>query len=184
MSEDMKKKKRIRSPLNEKEIEGLKAGDEVLLSGVILTARDQAHLRLCGMLERGEMLPVDLDGQVLYYCGPTPACKGRVIGSCGPTTSSRMDRFTSVLLARGVKGMIGKGSRSPETEEAIKKEKAVYFLAPAGAGAYLQTKVKDCEVLAFEDLGPEAIHKLTVEDFPLVVAIDNKGRDIYEKGEA
>jgi len=172
--------KRIQTPLTEDNIANLKAGDEVLLSGVILTARDQAHLRMCGLIDQGEELPVDLNGQVVYYCGPAPS-KDEPIGSCGPTTSGRMDRFTPPLLAKGMKGMIGKGRRSGELKGIIKKEKAVYFVAPAGAGAYLSKKVKASEVLAFEDLGPEAIRKLTVKDFPLIVAIDMEGRYIYEK---
>lgn len=175
-------KKRVKAPLKDSDILALKVGEVVLLSGDILTARDQAHLRLCKMIEAGEGLPVDLKGQVIYYCGPTPPMPGRVIGACGPTTSGRMDGFTPALLANGVKGMIGKGRRSAEVRESIKRAKAVYFAAPAGAGAYLSGKVTSCEVLAFEDLGPEAIYKLTVRDFPLIVAIDPAGRDIYGKG--
>ncbi len=171
--------KRINTPLTEKVIAALKAGDEVLLSGIVLTARDQAHLRLMEIIkDRGE-LPIDLKGQIVYYCGPAPAGPGRVIGSCGPTTSSRMDRFTPYVLEAGVKGMIGKGRRSFEVRKSIKRRKAVYFVAPAGAGAYLSEKVKACRVRAFEDLGPEAIYELEVEDFPLIVAIDMKGNDIY-----
>ena len=158
----------------------LKAGDEVLLSGVIYTARDQAHLRMMKMIEDGKNIPVDIKGQVIYYCGPTPPGK-RVIGSCGPTTSGRMDPFTPALIEAGLKGMIGKGLRSGAVINAIKKNKAVYFLAPGGAGAYLSERVKKCECIAFEDLGAEAIHMLEVEDFPLVVGVDASGRDIYEK---
>jgi fumarate hydratase subunit beta len=172
--------KKINTPLTEKVISGLKAGEEVLLSGIILTARDQAHLRLCGLIEKKEDLPIELDGQVIYYCGPTPSADN-VIGSCGPTTSSRMDSFTPALLGEGVKGMIGKGRRSSEVREAIKHEKAVYFAAPAGAGAYLKSRVLACEVVAFPDLGPEAIHKLTVEDFPLIVVVDAEGADMYAR---
>ena len=150
----------------------------MLLTGTIYTARDQAHLRFTEMISRKESLPVDLDGQVIYYCGPTP--KGeRVIGACGPTTSSRMDRFTPELLDAGLKGMIGKGRRSKEVKDSVKRNKAVYFLAPAGAGAYLSGKVKSCEVVGFDDLGSEAIHRLEVEDFPLVVGIDSNGDDIH-----
>jgi len=172
--------KHIQTPLNNKDIAKLKAGDEVLLSGVIYTARDQAHLRLCGMMNNREELPVDLAGQVIYYCGPAPSRDG-IIGSCGPTTAGRMDPFAPAFLNAGVKGMIGKGRRSPEVRKAIKQQGGVYFIAPGGAGAYLREKVRSCAIAAFEDLGPEAIYKLTVEDFPLVVAIDSHGRDIYEK---
>lgn len=170
----------IRTPLDKNTIASLRAGDEVLLSGVIYTARDQVHLRLCEMIKRSENLPVDLNGQVIYYCGPAPS-GSRVIGACGPTTSSRMDPFTPMLLEAGLKGMIGKGARSAEVTGAIKHNGAVYFLAPGGAGAYLSERVKKCEVVAFEDLGPEAIYRLEIEDFPLVVGIDCKGRDIYSK---
>ncbi|HNX91332.1 MAG TPA: FumA C-terminus/TtdB family hydratase beta subunit [Candidatus Omnitrophota bacterium] len=171
--------KNMISPLKEKDIKALRAGDEVSLSGVILTARDQAHLRLCELVRKGKPFPVDIKGQVIYYCGPTPA-GGSVIGACGPTTSSRMDEFTPELLELGLKGMIGKGKRSREVRESIRDEKAVYFVAPAGAGAYLSKRVRTCEVVAFEDLGPEAIYRLEVENFPLIVAIDSLGNDIYE----
>jgi fumarate hydratase subunit beta len=172
--------KRIQAPLDEKTITVLKAGDEVLLSGTILTARDQAHLKLCKMLEEKKELPVDLQRQVVYYCGPTPP-GSRVIGSCGPTTSGRMDSFTPALLEVGMKGMIGKGKRSPEVTAAVKKNKAVYFVAPAGAGAYLSEKVTASDVIAFKELGAEAIYRLEVKDFPLIVAIDCEGTDIYAK---
>lgn len=177
----MKKIKRITTPLDPKTVAGLKAGEQVLLSGVIYTARDQAHLRLSGLIERRKKLPVSLKGAIVYYCGPTPAPKGKAIGSCGPTTSSRMDAFTPVLVKAGLKGMIGKGKRSDAVKESIRRYKSVYFLAPAGAGAYLHTKVKSCKVIAFEDLGPEAIYRLEVVDFPLIVGIDPEGNDIYEK---
>ncbi|MGD2279249.1 MAG: FumA C-terminus/TtdB family hydratase beta subunit [Candidatus Omnitrophota bacterium] len=172
--------KNIKTPLDDKIITSLKAGDEVLISGVIFTARDQAHLRLIKLMEKNKELPVDLKGQVIYYCGPTPSGK-RVIGSCGPTTSGRMDKFTPQLLEAGMRGMIGKGRRSGAVREAIKREKAVYFVAPAGAGAYLSRRVKSSQVIAFEDLEAEAIYKLEVKDFPAVVAIDCEGRDIYSK---
>lgn len=177
----MSKSKHITTPLDAKTITGLKAGDEVLLSGVIYTARDQAHLRLAGLLKSGKKLPVALEGEVIYYCGPTPAPHGKPIGACGPTTSSRMDSFTPALLGAGLKGMIGKGRRSGEVLKNIKKHRAVYFLAPAGAGAYLSARVKSCEVVAFDDLGTEAIYRLEVEDFPLIVGIDAKGRDVYSR---
>jgi len=176
----MRKIKRIQAPFNDKDIAGLKAGDEVLLSGEIYAARDQAHFRVSEMIRLGAELPFDLKGQVIYYCGPAPS-DGRIIGSCGPTTSGRMDPFTPELLAAGVKGMIGKGRRDASVVKAIKRYGAVYFLAPAGAGAYLMSRVKKCEVVAFKDLGPEAVYRMTVEDFPLVTCIDSKGRDLYEK---
>jgi len=165
----MEEIKKINVPLADEDIRGLKAGEEVLLSGTIYTARDQAHLRMFELLKEGKPLPVDIHGQVIYYCGPTPA-GDRIIGSCGPTTSSRMDDFTPSLIEAGLSGMIGKGGRSNDVLEAIKNNGAVYFLAPAGAGAYLSTRVKKAEIAAFEDLGPEAIYRLEVEDFPVVVA--------------
>ena len=175
----MKNMKQIQTPLDNRIISSLKAGDEVLLSGVTYTARDQAHLRLCELMENKEDLPLDLEGQIIYYCGPAPS-RERPIGSCGPTTSGRMDPFTPKILSLGVKGLIGKGKRSDEVRNSIKKHKAVYFAAPGGAGAYLSTKVRKSEIIAFSDLGPEAIYKLEVEDFPVIVVIDSKGRDIYQ----
>lgn len=172
--------KNIQAPLTDEVIADLNAGDEVSLSGVIFTARDQAHLRMCKMLKDGQDLPVDLKGQVIYYCGPTPPGK-RVIGSCGPTTSSRMDAFSPDLLEYGSKGMIGKGKRSKDVVAAIKKYKSVYFAAPGGAAAYLSERVKSCVVVGFEDLGPEAIYRLEVKDFPLIVCVDSNGNDIYAK---
>lgn len=172
--------KKIIAPLKEKDISSLEAGDQVLLSGVIYTARDQAHLRIIGLMEEKKALPIDLADQVIYYCGPTPPGP-RVIGACGPTTSSRMDAFTPAVLEAGLKGIIGKGRRSDAVRESIRSNKAVYFLAPGGAGAYLSERVKACEVVAFEDLGAEAIHRLEVEDFPLIVGIDSRGRDIYKQ---
>ncbi|MDP8258540.1 MAG: FumA C-terminus/TtdB family hydratase beta subunit [Candidatus Aadella gelida] len=174
--------KKIATPLSDESIKSLKAGEEVLLTGTIYTARDQAHLRMCRMIEKEEKLPLELKGETIYYCGPSPAGE-RIIGSCGPTTSSRMDAFTEPLLRVGLLGMIGKGSRSEEVREAIKRYKAVYFITPGGAGAYLSKKVKSSVVEGFEDLGPEAIYRLDVEDFPLVVGIDSKGNDIYKRGE-
>jgi len=173
--------KKIRTPLKKSDIENLKVGDEVLLSGMIYTARDQAHKRMVEMLKAGKELPVDLKNQIIYYCGPTPAPKGKIIGSCGPTTSRRMDEFTPALLKAGLKGMIGKGNRSREVIKAIKKYKAVYFLTYAGCGALLNGYVKKATVIAYKDLGPEAIYRLEVENFPLIVGIDAKGRSIYDK---
>ncbi|MBU1083848.1 MAG: FumA C-terminus/TtdB family hydratase beta subunit [Candidatus Omnitrophica bacterium] len=170
--------KRIVTPLTKHSIADLKAGEEVLLTGTVYTARDQAHLRMCKMLDKGETLPVDIKGQIIYYCGPTPA-GGRTIGACGPTTSSRMDTFTEPFLKSGLSGMIGKGARSNEVRKAIERYRAIYFLAPGGAATYLSKKVRSCELAGFDDLGPEAIYKLYVEDFPLIVGIDSKGKDVY-----
>jgi fumarate hydratase subunit beta len=169
----------IRTPIPENIRKSLKAGDEVLLSGTLLTCRDEAHRRLSDMAKRGRHIPIALKDAVIYYCGPTPPPPRRVIGSCGPTTSSRMDAFTPQLLGLGVKGMIGKGRRGDEVRKAIKKHRAVYFLATGGIGALLATKVKKAKPVLFRELGPEAIYKLDVRDFPLIVGIDSKGRDIY-----
>ena len=163
--------RRITTPLTIEKIRGLRRGQEVLLSGTIYTARDQAHKRLVEVVKKHKRLPFDLRNQIIYYCGPTKTPKGKVIGSCGPTTGLRMDSFMPPLLKAGLKGMIGKGSRSKEAVIAIKKYKAVYFLAPAGCGALLAKKVKSVKIIAYRDLGPEAIRKLEVKDFPLIVAI-------------
>ena len=157
----------------------LKAGNEVVLTGVIYTARDQAHKRLVEALARGRKPPINLKGKIIYYCGPTRTPKGKVIGSCGPTTSSRMDEFTAALLKAGISGMIGKGEHSGEVRQAIKKYKGVYFLTHAGCGALLSKYVIAKTLVAYQDLGPEAIYQLTVKDFPLVVGIDSRGRSIY-----
>ena len=171
----------ITTPLTEDIRKKLKAGDEVLLTGTILTARDAAHKRLYDTLKKGKRLPLNLKDAVIYYCGPTPARPGRPIGSCGPTTSSRMDPFTADLIELGLGGMIGKGDRSDEVRRTIKKHKCVYFLVTGGIGALLSTKVKSSKVILYNDLGPEAIHKLEVKDFPLLVGIDSKGRNLYDK---
>lgn len=173
--------KKLSTPLTTDAIRGLKAGDEVLLSGVILTARDAAHKRLSDLIGKGRRIPLNLEGAVIYYAGPTPARPGRPIGSCGPTTSSRMDAFTPALLGLGLAGMIGKGNRSPEVVNSIKKHGAVYFLATGGLGALLSTKVRSCRTILFDELGAEAIHKLEVRDFPLIVGIDSKGNNVYGK---
>ena len=152
-----------------------------MLTGVIYTARDQAHKRLMEEIISGKKLPIDLKDQIIYYCGPTKTPKGKVIGSCGPTTSARMDEFTPALLQAGMKGMIGKGRRSGEVAVAIKKNKAVYFLTYGGCGALLSKCVKKARPAAYQDLGPEAIYELEVEDFPLIVGIDARGNDIYKK---
>ncbi len=162
-------------------MQNLRTGNKVLLSGVIYTARDQAHKRLVEAIKKRRKLPFDLRGKIIYYCGPTKTPKGKVIGSCGPTTSSRMDEFAPTLLKAGLAGMIGKGNRSKEVIAAIKKYKAVYFLAYAGCGALLAKYVKKATPLAYKDLGPEAIYKLEVKNFPLIVGINTKGRNIYGK---
>ena len=172
---------RVRTPLTREKIASLKAGDEVLLSGVIFTARDAAHKRLHGLIAKGKAIPLNLKDAVIYYAGPTPPRPGRAIGSCGPTTSSRMDPFTPELLRLGLGGMIGKGDRSLEVIRTVKKYRAVYFLAIGGIGALLSTKVKSAKAVLFKDLGPEAIYKMEVVDFPLIVGIDPKGNDIYDK---
>lgn len=168
--------KKISLPLR---LENLKSGDEVFFSGIIYTARDQAHRKLTRALRSGKKLPLELKGNIIYYCGPTPAPKGKIIGSCGPTTSSRMDNFTPALLKAGLKGMIGKGNRGPEVIRAIKKYRAIYFLTLAGCGALLAKYVKSKKLIAYPKLGPEAVYCLEVRDFPLIVAVDSKGRNIY-----
>lgn len=171
--------KKINTPLTEDVIAELSAGEEILLSGEIYTARDQAHKRLCQMIEQEQTLPVDLSESVFYYCGPTAAPKGKIIGSCGPTTSKRMDEFVPLLMANGQRVMIGKGRREERVREAIVEYCGVYFVAPSGCGALLAECVIKNEPVAFADLGPEAIRKLTVENMPLIVAIDSKGKSIY-----
>ncbi|MFH1823603.1 MAG: Fe-S-containing hydro-lyase [Candidatus Firestonebacteria bacterium] len=168
--------KKISLPLNKKDITKLKSGDLVLLSGKIITGRDQAHKRLVEAILKKEKLPVRLKGQTIYYMGPTPAKPGEVIGSCGPTTSSRLDKFTPTLLKHGLMGMIGKGNRSNEVIHSIKKYKCIYFVTMGGAGAYLSKKVKLCKIIAYKDLGPEAMCELVIKDFPAIVWIDSKGK--------
>ena len=174
--------KNITSPVDAETIEELAAGMEVLISGVIYVARDAAHKRLVQALDNGEKLPFDLYGQTLYYMGPSPARPGKVIGSAGPTTSSRMDIYTPRLLAEGLKGMIGKGVRSMEVRDAIKQYQTVYMAAIGGAGALLSKTIIKSEVVAYKDLGPEAILRLEVEDFPATVINDIHGGDLYEEG--
>ncbi len=173
--------KKVNISLDKKGIDNLKSGDEVLLNGLIYTARDQAHKRLAEEIKKGERLSFDPKGKIIYYCGPTKTPKGKIIGACGPTTSSRMDEFTPVLLKAGLRAMIGKGERSKEVVAAIKKYKAVYFLAYAGCGALLSTYVKKARPIAYSDLGPEAIYEMEVHDFPVIVGIDAKGKNIYRK---
>jgi fumarate hydratase subunit beta len=172
------------APLDAASVDRLHAGDSVALSGVLYTARDAAHERLAGLLAEGRPLPVDLAGQVIYYCGPTPPRPGRPIGSAGPTTASRMDATTPALLAAGVRGMIGKGRRSQEVKEAIRRFHAVYFGAVEGTAALLGQRVRKAQVVAFPDLGPEAIYRIVVEDFPVVVVNDAHGGDLYDDGRA
>lgn len=175
---------KIITPLTTECIEQLHAGDSVLLSGVVYTARDAAHARLVELLKRGEPLPVELSGQILYYVGPTPAKPGQVIGSAGPTTAGRMDSFTPALLEAGLKSMIGKGQRSANVVDAIMKHKAIYFAATGGAAAMLAKRIVSCEVVAYEDLGCEAIHRLEVRDLPLIVINDCYGGDFYRENQA
>ena len=174
----------ITSPVDAKTIEKLTAGTQVLISGIVYTARDAAHQRLIQALDNGEKLPFNFEGQTIYYVGPSPARPGQIIGSAGPTTSSRMDIYTPRLLAAGVRAMIGKGSRSPAVREAIKKYKAVYFAAIGGAGALLARSIKKVEVIAYDDLGTEAIRRLNIEDFPVIVANDIYGEDLFEQSKA
>ena len=175
---------RLTTPLSRWDVESLHAGDRVMLSGTIYTARDAAHARLVALINEHRPLPFPTEGQILYYVGPTPPRPGAPIGSAGPTTSGRMDPYTPALLAAGIKGLIGKGGRSAEVREALVKHRAVYFAATGGAGALLAKKIKSAEVVAWEDLGPEAVRRLVVEDFPLVVINDIFGNDLYEEGAA
>jgi fumarate hydratase subunit beta len=175
---------KIQLPLKDADLERLRAGDHVLLSGVIYTARDAAHRRMVAALEKGEPLPFDVRGQVIYYVGPTPARPGRVIGSAGPTTSMRLDPYTPALLKAGLKGIIGKGARGPAVREALKKHKAVYFLAVGGTGALLSQRIKKVDIIAYEDLGTEAVRRMEVEDFPAIVVNDTCGNDLLEARKA
>lgn len=176
--------KKITLPLTDEDLDSLKAGERVLLSGTVYTARDAAHKRMVEQEKEGIPFPIDVAGQVIYYTGPTPAKPGEVIGSAGPTTSGRMDLYTPRLLEKGLKGMIGKGYRNEEVKAAIKKHRAVYFGAVGGAAALIARSIKAVEVIAYEDLGTEAIRKLTIENFPVFVINDVHGGDIYEEGVA
>jgi fumarate hydratase subunit beta len=173
---------KIDTPLTDKVITDLHTGDKVLITGVLYTARDAAHKRLIELIEQGEKLPFDIKGQIIYYVGPTPPRPGMPIGSAGPTTSGRMDPYAPHLIERGLKGMIGKGQRSQEVRDAMVQHRAVYLGATGGAGALLSKHVKKAEVIAFSDLGPEAIRRLEVEAFPVVVINDIYGGDLYEEG--
>ncbi len=173
---------RITTPVDEETISKLKIGDQVLISGVLYTARDAAHKRMVEALDRGEELPIDIEGQIIYYAGPAPTPPGKPIGSVGPTTSYRMDPYAPRLMEVGLKGMIGKGPRAQEVKDAMVKFKAVYFAAIGGAAALLAKQVKEAEVVAYEDLGPEAIRRLVVEDFPVIVVNDIYGGDLFIEG--
>jgi len=174
--------KRISGPLDDKTVMDLRIGDNVLISGTIFTARDAAHKRLVALVDKNEELPFDIRGQIMYFAGPTPAKPGQVIGSAGPTTSGRMNIYTPKLIAVGQKGIIGKGEMGPEVVEAMKKYKAVYFAAVGGAGALISKSIVGAEVVAYEDLGAEAIRKLEVKDFPAIVALDCHGGNLYKEG--
>jgi fumarate hydratase subunit beta len=182
MGKRMAQEKRIHTPLTDEVIVDLRTGDKVLITGVLYTARDAAHRRLIDLIEKGEALPFDIQGQVIYYVGPTPPKPGKPIGSAGPTTSGRMDAYAPHLIERGLKGMIGKGQRSQEVRDALSKSKAVYLGATGGAGALLSKRITKSEVIAFEDLGPEAIRRMEVADFPVRVINDIYGGDLYEEG--
>ena len=172
--------KNITTPLDENTARGLRAGDNVLISGVIYTGRDAAHKKLLAMLDKGEALPMELKDQIIYFVGPCPAPPGRPIGSAGPTTSYRMDPYSPSLIARtGLRGMIGKGNRSAEVVDAMKKYGVVYFAATGGAGALIAQRIKKCDLIAFPELGPEAVYRLEVEEFPAIVAIDSEGGSLY-----
>ena len=173
---------KLKTPLSDEDVVKLKAGDIVYLTGTIYTARDAAHKRLVDLIKEGKELPFDLKGAVIYYVGPTPPKPGEVIGSAGPTTSYRMDPYAPILIEKGQKGMIGKGKRNQAVRDACAKHKAVYFGAVGGAAALIAKAIKSAEVIAYPELGPEAIRKLEVEDFPVVVVNDTYGNDLYEEG--
>ena len=176
--------KKVTLPLTDETLKGLKAGDNILLTGVIYVARDAAHKRLVEALDQGKPLPLDIKGQTVYFMGPSPAKPGQPIGSAGPTTSGRMDAYSPRLIAEGLKGMIGKGMRSPAVKDAMKKYKAVYLAAIGGAGALIARSIKKSEVIAYEELGAEAIRRLEVADFPVTVVNDIYGGDLYQEGKA
>ncbi len=176
--------KRISTPLTEATVKELRAGDSVLITGTIYTGRDLAHKRLFDAIQQGQPLPFDLHGAVIYYVGPSPAKPGKPIGSAGPTTSYRMDTYSPLLIEHGLRGMIGKGNRTPPVLEAIRRHGAVYFAAVGGAAALIARSIKAARVIAYPELGPEAVHELTVEDFPAIVINDCHGGDLYEQGVA
>ena len=174
----------ITTPLTRDKVRELKAGDSCLISGVIYTARDAAHKRLCELVAQGKELPMDVKDSIIYFVGPTPAKPGQAIGSAGPTTSYRMDAYSPILIEQGLTGMIGKGKRGPEVIDAMKQHGAVYFGAIGGCGALLSECIKEAEIVAYEDLGADAIRRLVVKDFPVVVIIDSEGNNLYETGKA
>ncbi len=175
---------KLTAPLNEVEARKLRAGDSVLLSGVIYTARDAAHKRLCELVAQGKELPFPIEDAIIYFVGPTPAKEGQAIGSAGPTTSYRMDAYSPILIREGLRGMIGKGKRGTEVVAAMQEHGAVYFGAIGGCGALLSNCIKKAEIVCYEDLGAEAVRRLEVEDFPVVVVIDSEGNNLYESGRA
>ncbi len=175
---------KITPPLTDATVEKLRAGDKVLITGVLYTARDAAHKRLIELLDRGGKLPFDIKGQIIYYVGPTPERPGQVIGSAGPTTSGRMDAYTPRLIELGLKGMVGKGARSKEVLDAVRKHRSVYMAAVGGAAALIARSIKKAEIIAYEDLGPEAIRRLEVVDFPAIVVNDVHGGDLFAEGVA
>lgn len=174
--------KKIEAPLTDEAVLSLKTGDNVLINGVIYTARDAAHKKMVELMDQGESLPIDLQGQIIYYVGPTPAKPGQVIGSAGPTTSGRMDAYTPRMLEKGMKACIGKGLRNQTVKDALQQYKGLYLAAVGGAGALLSQKIKKSEVVAYPELGAEAIHRLEVEDFPATVINDAYGNDLYAEG--
>lgn len=178
----MAEKKKITTPLTDETVVDLKTGDNVLITGTVYTARDAAHKRLVELVDKGEKLPFDIKGQIIYFVGPTPAKPGQVIGSAGPTTSYRMNAYTPRLIEVGQKGMIGKGEMGPEVVAAMEKNKAVYFAAVGGAGALISKAIVGSEIIAYEDLGAEAIRKLEVKDFPAIVALDCHGGNLFKEG--
>jgi fumarate hydratase subunit beta len=174
--------KTITTPFTKEDAKSLRAGDQVLLSGTIYTGRDAAHKRLVALVQEGKPLPFDVENQIIYYVGPTPAKPGHVFGSGGPTTSGRMDAYAPTMLSLGLRGMIGKGYRNEEVKKAMIEYSGVYFGAIGGAGAFIGQCIESCEIIAFDDLGPEAIRRLVVKDFPLTVIVDSEGHDLYEIG--
>ena len=173
---------RLTPPLSDADVESLRIGDRVLITGAIYTGRDAAHKRLTDLIQAGKPLPLEIQGQIIYYVGPSPAKPGRPVGAAGPTTSYRMDAYAPELIRLGLKGMIGKGARDQDVRDAMEEYKAVYFAAIGGAGALMAQSIKDAEIVAYEDLGPEAIRRLEVEEFPVIVVNDVRGNDLYEEG--
>lgn len=173
---------RLSPPLSDADVEGLQIGDRVLISGAVYTGRDAAHKRLTDLIQAGKPLPLDIQRQIIYYVGPSPAKPGRPVGAAGPTTSYRMDAYAPELIRLGLKGMIGKGARNQDVRDAMAKFKAIYFAAIGGAGALMAQAIKKAEIVAYEDLGPEAIRRLEVEEFPVIVINDVRGNDLYQEG--